>query len=145
MASPDDDLLRDVGREYERLRRHRWELDPRLTLSVSAYRILWALETHGPTTLRDLTDVLGLERSTVNRQVNAALTDGWLVRSSSERGGAHVLDASDAGREAFAHDRGVMADKFTAVVDALGPEVARRLANDLAALNDAMDRASVQD
>lgn len=145
MDRPDDDLLRDVGREYERLRRHRWELDPRLTLSVSAYRILWAVESRGPATLRELTDVLGLERSTVNRQVNAALAEGWLVRSASGAGGAHVLDASDTGRAAIAHDRGVMAEKFTAVVDALGPDVARRLADDLAALNDAMDRASVQD
>lgn len=145
MARPDDDLRRDVGREYERMRRHRWELDPRLTLSVSGYRVLAALETHGPATLRDLTELLGLERSTVNRQVNAALAEKWLVRSPAASGGAHVLDASDTGREALAHDRAIMAEKFTAVIETLGPEVARRLAGDLRALNDAMDAASVRD
>ena len=41
-------------------------------------RLLWLLVESGPQTLAEVTSALGLERSTVNRQVNAAVAAGLL-------------------------------------------------------------------
>ncbi|WP_245672914.1 MarR family transcriptional regulator, partial [Aldersonia kunmingensis] len=49
-------------------------------LEASAFAILWTLSDGNPRTLREIGEELDLEQSTVNRQVNAAIRNGYLER-----------------------------------------------------------------
>lgn len=135
----DDDLLRAFGDQLTRLASRRVLVPEGSRLDASAFRILRLL-VEEPRTLRELSDLLHLEQSTVNRQVNAAgrhgLLEGYAVPGEASR--RHRPTA--AGREAFAHDARLRAAAFTAALHELGPATSRRLADDLVAFNDALDR-----
>ena len=81
MTSGDDGLveesrLRAIGMELMRLSRRRATAYPGSVLGDSAFRILLLLVEEGPRSLRELADDLQLERSTMSRQVNAAIGRG---------------------------------------------------------------------
>ncbi|MQY25994.1 MarR family winged helix-turn-helix transcriptional regulator [Nocardia aurantia] len=86
----------------DRHRRHQEQTSP---LGVADLRLLWLFNDHRPRTLREIVDELGLERSTVNRQVNAALASGLLRRYREDGANAHLVEATPSGLQAF--ERGV--------------------------------------
>ncbi len=53
--------------------------------------------------MKEIADVLGLDASTVNRQVNSALKSG-LVERCSPTGGARPIRPTEAGRAGFEAD-----------------------------------------
>ncbi len=64
-------------------------------------RLLWLLSDGTPRTMREIAEELSLEQSTVNRQVNAALTAGLLARVDPDAHHARPLVVTDEGRALF--------------------------------------------
>ncbi len=71
-------------------------------IRVADRRLLWLLSDGAPRTMREIADGLGLEQSTVNRQVNAALTHGLLARSEPDDHHARPIVVTDEGQALFA-------------------------------------------
>jgi DNA-binding MarR family transcriptional regulator len=139
--SDQDDVLRAFGDELLRLNRRKATVYPGARLDNSAFRILWMLSIDGPKTLRELSELLELEQSTVNRQVNAALGHGLLERFEVAGQASKLVRPTDAGREAYEHDGGLRAELLSIALDELGSQRARTMIEDLRIFNDAFDRA----
>lgn len=137
----DEELLRSFGTEMMRLSRRRSVAYPGSQLDASAFRILWLLVEGGPRTLRELAHDLQLERSTVNRQVNSALRHELVERVAEPGSAGRRLRPTEAGLEAYRRDGALRAAVFAEVLGELGADRARSLLEDLAAFNDAYDRA----
>ena len=73
-------------------------------LGVAHGRLMWLFSDREPRTLRQVSEALGLEQSTVNRQVNAALAAGLLRRSREAGQPAHQFDATEEGLKLFSRD-----------------------------------------
>jgi DNA-binding MarR family transcriptional regulator len=73
-------------------------------LGEADQRLMWLLSSRGPSTLRDIAEALGLEQSTVNRQVNAALREGLLTRDREPGRTAWTFTVTDEGLSLFQHD-----------------------------------------
>jgi DNA-binding MarR family transcriptional regulator len=136
----DDEVLRALGAELLRVSRLRAASYPGSRLENSAFRILWILVERGPLELRELAEELQLERSTVTRQVNAAIGHGLLERYDEPGRPGRLLRPTAAGEEAYRHDGQLRAVRLGAALADLGPDRAQRLVDDLAAFNDALDR-----
>lgn len=136
-----DATLRALSDELIRLSRRRDTANPSMLLDGSAFKILWYVVEHGPHTLRALAHHLQLEQSTINRQVNAAIDRGLAERYTDPGSVAMLIRATRAGEAAYRHDAKVRGDGLRAIVDSLGERRAADLAEGLAALNDAIDRA----
>jgi DNA-binding MarR family transcriptional regulator len=140
----DEELLRAFGTQMMRLSRRRSMTPPGSRLDASAFRILWLLVEGGPRTLRELAHDLQLERSTVNRQVNAALRHGLVERFAEPGSAGRRLRPTEAGLEAYRRDGAPRAAVFAEVLGELGARRARTLLQDLAAFNDAYDRVQAR-
>ena len=136
-----DQLLRDLGTEAMRLGRRRTSTYPGSLLEDSAFRILHALEETGPLALTDLAQELQLERSTVSRQVSAAVGNGLVERYAARGGRSRAVRATTAGREAYLHDGRLRAAVWGAAIERFGVERAERFLADLREFNDAVDGA----
>lgn len=130
-----------LGDQMIRLQRRRTRVYPGSVLEDSAFRLLWTLSDGEPRTLRRLATDLGLEQSTVNRQVNVALAAGYLERYDVPGSASKLIRPTPVGIEAYEHDGAIRADVLTRVLDTLGPRRADRLIADLTAFNDAWDHA----
>ena len=106
-------------------------------LNTADIRLLWLLSSEGPRTMKEISDALGLEQSTVNRQVNAALKHGLVERvdragdASSLR--ARPVRATREGERVFVRDLNAGMAVFEVALKAL-PEDEREqfMANFLA-------------
>ncbi len=136
----DEDLLRALGIEVLRLSGRRTTV-PGSRLETSAFRILWRLEESGPLTLRELSEQLQLDQSTINRQVNSALKHGLVERVVVAGRAGNPVRATQAGRRAYEHDGRLRADVIERAIADLGPERVREMVATLRAFNDAVDRA----
>jgi len=132
---------RDVALELQRLSQRRKTTQPGMRLETSAFAILWILADEQPRTLRQLTERLDLEQSTVNRQVNAAIKNGYLERFEVPDCASKLIRPTALGRREFEHDGELRGQRLTAVLDDLAPGRIADLAHQLRALNDAFDRA----
>lgn len=111
-------------------------------IRVADRRLLWLLSDGAPRTMREIADGLGLEQSTVNRQVNAALAHGLLARSEPDEHHARPIVVTDEGQALFArsfdrhmgyvrgalaavpeHRREAFLADFVAFVDAYGSAI----------------------
>lgn len=88
-----------------RLQGHRRYQEQRSLLGTADMRLLWLFRDRTARPLREIADILGLERSTVNRQVNAALASGILRRYRETGANANLVEASPKGLELL--ERGV--------------------------------------
>lgn len=87
-----------------------------IDIDRSAATILGALYFHEPVRLSDLADHLGLDRSTISRQVAAAFAQGWVRRDGDTRDArAAMLTLSARGHEV----RRKLANTFEAICDDL--------------------------
>ena len=128
-----------LGDQLLRLQRRRRHVYDDVVLENSAFRVLWVLSDGEPRTLRQLAADLDLEQSTINRQVNAAITAGWLERYDVEGSASRLVRPTTAGAEAYGHDGLVRARVIRAALDRLGPERAAEVVDGLRELNDAWD------
>ncbi|EME67441.1 Transcriptional regulator [Rhodococcus ruber BKS 20-38] len=88
-------------------------------LNAADSRLLWLLTSQGPQTMRQVSEALGLEQSTVNRQVNAALARGLVERLGYRSNGARTLGATAAGQGMLEADLGRRTTVFAAGLNAL--------------------------
>ncbi|CAN5214414.1 hypothetical protein BH09ACT12_BH09ACT12_08850 [soil metagenome] len=138
-ANADLTGVTELGDELLRLQRRRSSVYEGVVLDNSAFRLLWVLADGTPRTLRQLTEALGLEQSTVNRQVNAALGAGYLERFAVEGSASKLVRPSAAGVQAYDHDGRIRAELMSRALADLGPVRTARLIEDLQAFNDALD------
>ena len=102
-----------------RLDAERRTVEGRATLGAADMRMLWLLSDGRPRTLREISRTLGLEQSTVNRQVNAALRDGLLDRTRGD-GTAYLVSPTEHGRELFEREVDRVLSYYAEGVAALG-------------------------
>lgn len=128
----DSDDARTIAGLFAAFDRHRRVLGQRsTTLGTADLRLLWLLTDQESRTLRQISEALGLEQSTVNRQVNAAISAGLLTRARQGRSGPYRFTIADRGRDEFEHHLEVTLNAYRDALDALGPR-----AGDLIALMD---------
>lgn len=126
--------------ELERSRQRRVHILRDARLELSAFAILQSLTLGAEPTLRDLSRDLRLELSTVTRQVAAAVARGYVERFSVGNEPSRRIRATEAGREALAHDITLHADRLSKVFESLEPEADQRLLHELRAFNEAYER-----
>lgn len=124
---------RDVARLLSLLDRHRRLHRQQRALGDADLRILWLFADGRARTLREIADALHLEQSTVNRQVNAAVTEGLLERSREHGGQAYLFQRTAKGYRLFEADVAASLDGYDEALTALG-------AADAAAFVDLLDR-----
>lgn len=116
----DSDRGRATAALLTRLNRHQRHHRQQQVLGDADLRILWLFYDERPRTLREISDALHLEQSTVNRQVNAAVTVGLLDRSRPEDGGAYVFARTTTGHDLFEADVAAALDGYREALEALG-------------------------
>lgn len=125
-ADEGDDPRADVesGRrlagQYARLERFRRSHQQNMRLGTADLRILWLFTDGSPRTLKEIAHELGLEQSTVNRQVNAAVADGLLEKTRPTAGSAFHVVSTEAGRDAFEKDVAISLQGYEAALRTLG-------------------------
>jgi DNA-binding MarR family transcriptional regulator len=137
----DEGLLRALGDELMRMTARRTNTYAGAVMENSAFRVLRVLEELGPRTLRELSDDLQLELSTVNRQVNAAIRHGHVERLPVRGRAGRLVRPTEAGHRAYLHDGRLRGTLYAQALDELGPERAAAMVESLRAFNDALDRA----
>lgn len=91
-----------LGRHLTPLRRS----GPDRLLERSGYTLLARILAQGPMSIGELSEALGLDVSTLNRQTAALLTPGYLERVADPDGGvARKFRVTSAGAEALQADR----------------------------------------
>lgn len=68
-------------------------------LRATQFSILAALALKGPTPIRELADLLGLERTTLTRSAAVLERNGWISSGRSEDARERPLDLTAAGRQ----------------------------------------------
>lgn len=84
-----------------RLERQRRAMEQQTQLGAADQRLLWMFSDEEPRTLREIAEELGLEQSTVNRQVNAARQAGLVERSRESGQTAALYRATTQGLDLF--------------------------------------------
>jgi DNA-binding MarR family transcriptional regulator len=109
-------------------------------LPQSASMILWQLLFHGPLSVTDIGRKLGLQKSTVSRQLQP-LRDRHLVTQTPGRHNRKVSEVSiaPAGEAVCAQIEGLYVDYWSRVVGRMTPIQRHRLTTALADLRHAMD------
>ena len=108
-----------------RLDRAQRAAEAHAVLGVAEGRLLWLFSDHEPRTLRQVSEELGLEQSTVNRQVNAALASGLLRRFRPAGGPAYLVEATEDGLARFERDLERHLRLMDHALDALPPDARR--------------------
>ncbi|WP_418276098.1 MarR family winged helix-turn-helix transcriptional regulator [Isoptericola jiangsuensis] len=109
-------------------------------LDRSGYLLLHTLHDDGPQHVRTLADRLGLDGSTVTRQVAALERAGHVERARDPHDGrAVVVTPTPDGRRALAARRADRRELYARVLDGWSDRDRERLATLLARLNDDLD------
>ncbi|QGH69052.1 MarR family winged helix-turn-helix transcriptional regulator [Pseudactinotalea sp. HY158] len=109
---------RHVAAEFHRLDATRRVVERQASLTRAERRLLWLLADGRPRTFREIAEELGLEQSTVNRQVNGAAADG-LVESIEIR--PRQVRPSDAGLRSFTGSISHQLDTYEAALARFDP------------------------
>lgn len=105
-----------------RMDRHRHVAELSASLNAADLRLLWLLSDENPRTLREISEVLDLEQSTVNRQVNAAIAGGYLRRYKESGQAAQLVEATTLGQRTFAKEAGAALDVYQRALETLGED-----------------------
>lgn len=119
-APPHCDRARSVAAAFSQLETVRRTLEQRTDLGVSEMRLLWVLQQSAEWSLRDISEHLGLEQSTVNRQVNAAVAAGLVTKQRGHDQPTYLFRASDEGTRRFEACAGKVLERYQAALDSLG-------------------------
>ncbi|MBE1876655.1 MarR family winged helix-turn-helix transcriptional regulator [Myceligenerans pegani] len=116
------DDARKLAGMFAELDRHRRTLGQRASLGTADMRLLWLLGDGEPRTLRQIAERLGLEQSTANRQVNAALAAGLLTRERDSPATPYRFTATPRGTGEFERNLDATLGTYRRTLDALGPD-----------------------
>jgi DNA-binding MarR family transcriptional regulator len=97
-------------------------------------RLLWLLSDGVPRSMREIADQLALERSTVSRQVSAALADGLIARTDQPVAGARPLVVTQTGTDALTQVIEGNFGDYLGALDVLPEEERERFVENLAAV-----------
>lgn len=131
-----------LGEQLLRVQNRRARQHESALLDISAFRILWRLAGDRPLTMRELADELGLEQSTIHRQVHAAIAAGWIERFEAEGRAGKLLRPTAAGHAAYEHDGRIRGEAIQRALQTLGRERTATLTELLREFNDALDDAN---
>ncbi len=92
--------------------------------------------------MKEISEELGLEQSTVNRQANAALKAGYLERAEQAGGGARTLTPTDEGYDLFAGDMRFVMAVLEEGLSAVPVAEAKRFMDNLVTFSEAYTRAA---
>ena len=118
------DALRRAGNRYNRL-------------NTADMRLLWLLSDGRPRTFREISEQLGLEQSTVNRQVNGAARAGLLEFAEAQP--ARQVAATEEGGDAFAGEVDRILDGYRDALALMGRERSTMLVELLGEFIDSYD------
>lgn len=121
------DRDRRMARLLMLARRHQRFANDQSNVRSADMRLLWLLNDSRPRTLREISDALGLEQSTVNRQVAAAQSHGLVKRIRDTGAPAQVIEATHHGLTAFESALAVQLRNLEAGLRALGDVDAEKL------------------
>jgi DNA-binding MarR family transcriptional regulator len=110
-----------------RLERHRRIVEHRSSLRTADMRLVWLFTDGEPRTLREVADALGLEQSTVNRQVNAAISSGLLHRYRPDGQAANLVELTPEGMRRFEDDVSLMLGLIGSALGQLGEDDSEQL------------------
>lgn len=113
----------DLAALLQRLDRRRFIVEHQATLASADLRLLWLLTDGTPRTLRQIAESLELEQSTVNRQVNRAIQDGYLERFGQSDGPALVAPTA-RGNQRFEQDVALVLQLYNKALEAMGDKAA---------------------
>ena len=139
-TSAEQSLLHDLADELLRFSKRRHGSVEGTELESSAFKLLWVLSDDNPRTLRELSDALDLDLSTINRQVNTAVRAGLLERFSVTDSLSKPVRATAEGRRLYEQDTQVHRDVLRSVLAEMGAAGARDLIRSLGAFNDAYEK-----
>ncbi|MFT0762148.1 hypothetical protein [Scrofimicrobium sp. R131] len=95
-------------------------------LGAAALRLMWLLSDGQPRTLREISEELHLEQSTVNRQVNASIRAGNLARINDPNRAAQLLIPTEEGRRRFKMSTERVVRPYDRALEKMGPEAAHK-------------------
>lgn len=125
-----------------RLDRARRTAEARSELGVATQRLMWLFRDGQARTLKDVAETLGLEQSTVNRQVNAALDADLLRRYRDPGQSAHLLEATENGITRFEEELRWGLELVDTALDAVPPADRTAFLEHLLRFADAYDTAA---
>lgn len=111
---------RRLASALTRLDKERRALEGAQRLGTADLRLLWLLADDRPRTLREIAHELGLEQSTVNRQVNAALGVGLLERTRRAEGSAYEFTRTTHGKQTFGEVSDISMGAYATALHELG-------------------------
>ncbi|WP_101525691.1 MarR family winged helix-turn-helix transcriptional regulator [Nocardioides houyundeii] len=109
------------------LDRHRRIVEHCSSLRAADQRLLWLFTDGRARTLREIAEALALEQSTVNRQVNAAISAGLLQRYRAPGRSAQLVELTTEGLERFENDVSLMLDTVGTALATLGDHDSEQL------------------
>ncbi|WP_010539819.1 MarR family winged helix-turn-helix transcriptional regulator [Dietzia alimentaria] len=120
-------LERRLASTLTRLDKERRALEGFQRLGTADLRLLWLFADGRARTLRDVAGELGLEQSTVNRQVNAAVGAGLLERTRRPGGTAYDINRTADGRRTYDEVSRFSMGVYATALDAMGDDAAEEL------------------
>jgi len=106
-------------------------------LSLNEYSIL-RRTSESPRALGDLADALGMDRSTLSRNLKPLLDEGWLLEVRGEDARQRLLQLSDSGRARLQLARPHWKRAQKQIDEAFGVDAVARLHAELQALTDSL-------
>lgn len=112
-------------------------VEHRATLGTADLRLLWLLANEGACTMKEIATLLTLEQSTVNRQVNAALKNGYVEALQRTGEPARVFGPTHEGLRLLTEDVTRSFDVLESALRVVPADEAGRFVEHLQAFADA--------
>lgn len=133
-------LERDFAAHVARYEGHRRATVHREVVGPADFRLLWLLSDGEARTLKEISEALHLEQSTVNRQANAAIEHGIVERSRTGGRSAFVFRPTPRGEALLAESLAGLFAGYSSAFDRMGRDRAGELVQLLGEFVDAYVR-----
>lgn len=117
-----DSAARRLGALLTNFDSDRRVLDQRSSLGAADMRLLWLFSDGVSRTMRQVAEQLGLEQSTVNRQVNTAVEEGLLTKSRQGTREPYHFAVSAAGAREFENTLEATLEVYRQALEVLGED-----------------------
>lgn len=126
-ATPRTALESAFAAHVARYESHRRATVHRDVIGPADFRLLWLLSDGQPRTLKEISETLHLEQSTVNRQANAAIEHGIVERSRGTGRSAYEFSPTPHGEAVLAESLSGLFASYRAAFDRMGRDRASAL------------------